>query len=104
MNEEWKEMMAYAPLIEEETDTDYQKTEDFTELDRKITNEDNGPMTFETEDYFGMDDQGDMDGQDEQEALVENVEDEDFMDCEAKYDDYQSMPEIPTDIYSGEEY
>ena len=102
MNEEWKEMMAYAPLIEEEFDGDYQKTEDFTELDRKAATEENGPMTFETEDYFGADDQEIQEAQDDQE--ISDDQDDDFMDAEAEYDDYQSMPEIPTDIYSGEEY
>jgi hypothetical protein len=38
-------------------------------------------------------------------VIGEIEEDEDdLMDGGEAYDDYETMPEIPTDIYSGEEY
>ena len=98
MNENWVEMMAYAPLTKEETDTDYQKEEDFKDDARENSVDDTLMLVGETEDYFGADD--------EQEEEFEEVADE--------YDDYETLPEIPadncsaeevfTDIYSDEEY
>ena len=52
MNEDWKENMAYAPLIVAEVDTDYQKVEDFIERDLK-TAEKERSLPFSIEDYFG---------------------------------------------------
>ena len=106
MNEDWKENMAYAPLIVAEVDTDYQKVEDFTERDRK-TAEKERSLPFGIEDYFGGNEVS------EDKVLLENEEDtigefedeeDDLMDGGEVYDDYETMPEIPTDIYSGEEY
>lgn len=98
MNENWVEMMAYAPLTKEESDTDYQKEEDFKGVAKEVSVEDTLILVGETEDYFGTDD--------EQAEEVEEVDDE--------YDDYETLPEIPavtcsaeevfTDIYSDEEY
>ena len=98
MNENWVEMMAYAPLTKEETDTDYQKEEDFKGDAREVSVDDTLILVGETEDYFGADD--------EQEEEIEEVADE--------YDDYETLPEIPadncsaeevfTDIYSDEEF
>ena len=105
-NEDWKENMAYAPLIVAEVDTDYQKVEDFTERDRK-TAEKERSLPFGIEDYFGGNEVS------EDKVLLENEEDtigefedeeDDLMDGGEVYDDYETMPEIPTDIYSGEEY
>ena len=39
MNEDWNEMMAYAPLLEDEVETDYQKVEDFTESEVETAEE-----------------------------------------------------------------
>ena len=115
MNEDWKENMAYAPLMETEVDTDYQKIEDFTDRDRKTAGKELS-LPFGIEDYFGgnevseelvlIEDKED-DDEDEVEIVVEfaeDDEDEDMMAYVESYDDYETMPEIPTDIYSGEEY
>lgn len=90
MNENWKEMMAYAPLIEEEYNGDYQKEEDLGEVNSKVSKDEfEHTMPLEFEDYFGE----------------ENEKAEaDPMDNNAEYDDYLSVPEISSDIYSGEEY
>ena len=105
MNEDWKENMAYAPLIVAEVDTDYQKVEDFTERDRK-TAEKERTLPFGIEDYFGGNEVAeDSVLLEEEDEVIEDEEDEeDVMDEGEAYDDYESMPEIPTDIYSGEEY
>ncbi len=106
MNEDWKENMAYAPLIVAEVDTDYQKVEDFIERDRK-TAEKERSLPFSIEDYFGGNEVSEDNALlgEEEEAIDEIEEDEeDVADGGEAYDDYQSMPEIPMDIYSGEEY
>ena len=111
MNEDWKENMAYAPLIVAEVDTDYQKVEDFTERDRKTAGKEMS-LPFGIEDYFGGNEVSeelvlieDEEEDDEIEVeIAEYDEDEDMMAGGEVYDDYETMPEIPTDIYSGEEY
>ena len=105
MNEDWKENMAYAPLIEEEVDTDYQKMEDFTELELK-TEEKEKSMPYGIEDYFGGNETAeDSESREEEDrSELEEDDEDDMMDHGEAYDDYESMPEIPTDIYSGEEY
>ena len=109
MNEDWKENMAYAPLLETVVDTDYQKVEDFTERDRK-TAEKEKTLPFGIEDYFGGNEVSEDLTllEDEEEIEIDEDEDEEVDEVviaggEA-YDDYETMPEIPTDIYSGEEY
>ena len=106
MNEDWKENMAYAPLIVAEVDTDYQKVEDFTERDRK-TAEKEKTLPFGIEDYFGGNEVSEDNAllEEDEDAIVDLEEDEDDLtDVGEAYDDYETMPEIPTDIYSGEEY
>ena len=111
MNEDWKENMAYAPLMETEVDTDYQKVEDFTERDRK-TAEKERTLPFGIEDYFGGNEvseeivllEDDEEDDEIEVEIAEDDEDEDMMAGSESYDDYETMPEIPTDIYSGEEY
>jgi hypothetical protein len=110
MNEDWKENMAYAPLIVAEVDTDYQKVEDFTERDRK-TAEKERTLPFGIEDYFGGNEVSEelvlLEDEEDEELeveIAEDDEDEDMMAGGESYDDYETMPEIPTDIYSGEEY
>ena len=106
MNEDWKENMAYAPLIVAEVDTDYQKVEDFTERDRK-TAEKEQVLVYGIEDYFGGNEVAEDSVllKEEDNAIGEIEEDEeDLMADGEAYDDYETMPEIPTDIYSGEEY
>ena len=106
MNEDWKENMAYAPLIVAEVDTDYQKVEDFTERDRK-TAEKEKSLPFGIEDYFGGNEVTEDNAllEDEEDAIGEIEEDdEDSENVGEAYDDYETIPEIPMDIYSGEEY
>ena len=115
MNEDWKENMAYAPLIVAEVDTDYQKVEDFTERDRK-TAEKERTLVYGIEDYFGGNEVSEElvlleDDEEDDEIEVEIAEDDEYEDEDEDmmaggevYDDYETMPEIPTDIYSGEEY
>ena len=106
MNEDWKENMAYAPLIVAEVDTDYQKVEDFTERDRKTAEKERN-LSYGIEDYFGGNEVSEETIllNEEETAIGEIDEDEeDMMDSGEAYDDYEAMPEIPTDIYSGEEY
>ena len=106
MNEDWKENMAYAPLTVEEVDTDYQKVEDFTELDRKAAEKEK-TMLVGIEDYFGGNEASEVTVlvKDETEVEIEDEEDDDdMMDGGEAYDDYESMPEIPTDFYTDEEY
>ena len=52
MNEDWNEMMAYAPLLEDEVETDYQKVEDFTESEVETAEEIELIMTCDTEAYL----------------------------------------------------
>ena len=106
MNEDWKENMAYAPLIVAEVDTDYQKVEDFTERDRK-TAEKEKSLPFGIEDYFGGNEVTEDNAllEDDEDAIGEIEEDdEDSENVGEAYDDYETIPEIPMDIYSGEEY
>lgn len=105
MNEDWKENMAYAPLIVAEVDTDYQKVEDFTERDRK-TNEKERALAYGIEDYFGGNEVSEDSVLIKEEDMIGEIEEdeEDMADGGEAYDDYETMPEIPTDIYSGEEY
>ena len=108
MNEDWNEMMAYAPLLEDEVDTDYQKAEDFTESELAMAEEPGLTMPCDTEDYFAATESFEMTVTCKTEdARCANEEEEEFTDesynAEA-YDDYQTMPEIPVDIYSDEEY
>ena len=89
MNEDWNEMMAYAPLMEEEHDTDYQKEEDLSEAVQKtVVERFEHTVSMESEDYYGA------------------VEEE-FFACDGDddgYDDYQSIPKVSADIYSDTEY
>ena len=107
MNEDWKENMAYAPLLETVVDTDYQKVEDFTERDRK-TAEKEKALPFGIEDYFGGNEASEVLVLLEDEEEIEIDEDEEVDEVVIaggeSYDDYETMPEIPTDIYSGEDY
>jgi hypothetical protein len=80
MDEEWREMMAYAPHIEEEFDTDYSKAEDFTELEHKPGEEAEKTVSCESEDYFGV--------LEENDALVSDG---------GAYDDYQLLSEFSMD-------
>ena len=86
MNEEWREMMAYAPLIEEEYNGDYQKEEDLGEVVKATSEEFEHTMPLESEDYHG----------------AEEVAYESLIDDREAYEDYQTMPEIPMDLYFGE--
>lgn len=121
MNEEWKEMMSYAPLIEEEVDTDYQKVEDFTVLEKKaVGSQEDFILPVVAEDFFSADDSADdfkiidqkMTGSEEDFILPSVTEDffgtdgdtDDFADVGDAYDDYQTIPDVSMDIYSGEEY
>ena len=120
MNEEWREMMSYAPLIEEEVETDYQKVEDFTVLEHKAA-EAQGDfiLPMAAEDFFGADDSADdlkkfeqkSVGSEEDFILPSVAEDflgaddvDDLANVGDAYDDYQSIPDVSMDIYSGEEY
>ena len=120
MNEEWREMMSYAPLIEEEVDTDYQKVEDFTVLEQKtVGSQEDFIMPMVAEDFFGADSSADdlkmleqkSVGAEEDFILPAVAEDflgaddvDDFSDVGDAYDDYQTIPDVSMDIYSGEEY
>ena len=75
MNEDWKENMAYAPLIVAEVDTDYQKIEDFTERDRK-TAEKERTLVYGIEDYFGGNEVS------EELVLLEDDEEDDEIEVE----------------------
>ncbi len=105
MNEDWKENMAYAPLIVAEVDTDYQKVEDFTERERKTVEKERS-LTCGIEDYFGGNEATEVRVLPEEDDVTDGIEEgeDDLMDEDEAYDDYESMPEIPMDIYSGEEY
>ena len=121
MNEDWREMMAYAPLPEKENDTDYEKVEGFTVLEQKTTgSEEDFILPLIAEDYLGTDDSADEFAALEQKAsgsgedfiLPSLAEDylgaddsaDDFANVGDAYDDYQSVPDVSMDIYSGEEY
>lgn len=120
MNEEWREMMSYAPLIEEEVDTDYQKVEDFTVLEQKTAgSREDFILPMAAEEFFGADDSAEdfkslgqkTVGSEEDFILPAVAEDflgaddvDDFTDVGDAYDDYQTVPDVSMDIYSGEEY
>ena len=80
MDEEWREMMAYAPQLEEEFDTDYHKTEDFTESEHKASEQTEKNVSCESEDYFGA------------------LEQDGFVCDGDAYDDYQTLGEFPMDV------
>ena len=108
MNEDWIEMMAYAPLLEDEIDTDYQKAEDFMESEREVNESTELIMSCDTEDYFEATERTEKTMlQKADEAWYSNEEEEDLagavMDGDV-HDDYQYMPEIPAYVYSDEEY
>ena len=121
MNEDWREMMSYAPLPENEVDTDYEKVEDFTVLEQKaVGSQEDFILPLVAEDFFGADDGADdvaalkqkTFGSQEDFILPSVAEDflgaddesDDFANLGDAYDDYQSIPEVSMDIYSGEEY
>ena len=105
MNEDWNEMMAYAPLLEDEVETDYQKVEDFTESEVETVEEIKLIMTCDTEAYLEATEISEKTVLcSAEEAWCSNEEAEDLADDIDMYDDYQSMPEVPADIYSCEEY
>ena len=104
MNEDWNEMMAYAPLLEDEVETDYQKAEDFTESEVETAEEIELIMTCDTEAYLEATEISEKVNADAEETWYSNEEAEDEIDGGDIYDDYQSMPAVPADIYSGEEY
>lgn len=82
MNEDWEEMMSYAPqLPEEEFDGDYQDNAGFAELEQPIPAEETQrDLPYDTEDYF------------------ESQETSANFDSDDAYDDYQSMPTVYGDV------
>ena len=107
MNEDWNEMMAYAPLLEDEVDTDYQKVEELAESERKTTEESETVMPCDAEGYFEVTESAEKAMPCTEGAWCSNEEEEELADVVIDgdvYDDYQSMPEIPLDVYPDEEF